>query len=527
MSQSLGRRRGAGMVALLLSMILWGCGQRVPKPSAANDPVAPVLATSQQPQKKAAKKMNEQRWLASIDIPMQPLQIVVTFRFKGDRALATLAIPNKKIQGIPLAKVVYSDTRIRFVLEKPGAPKALWESYQAARKGDEATGTMTINQQSFPLRMERLKKGQKPTPLADRRPQTPKPPFPYLQREARFKSVADGTQFAGTLTLPKGGKKVPAVVLISGSGAQDRNCDIVGHKYFLVIADYLTRQGIAVLRFDDRGVGGSGGSNAAASMEDKAGDALGALQWLKQQPEINQEQMGLLGHSEGGLVAPLAASKSQEVAFVIALAGPAVRGDQIMYTQKALVLKAMGVPPAIIEQKLKVQRQLLDAAVAKSDDATLRKAIADAVDRELAIDGASDKVSATMRKGLIERAFQMIGSKSGRSFIRSNPAATLKKIQQPILLLWGELDTQVAADENLVAAKKALASGGNKHAVLAKIPKANHAFQPAKTGSPSEYQTIAETIAPKVLALLGEYVLCPPGKAKSCMTPKPFVYFEF
>ncbi len=472
---------------------LLACQDKTPKPSPPD----------------GDKPLEGERWLATIEIPMRTTEVIITFAKGSDgKHKATLDVPAQKVKGIPLAHVVYTDKQIKFTLEKPKAPKEIWEHYDAKRDGNKATGTMTIRGQPFPLKMKRLSTGEKYKPQADRRPQTPKPPFPYSERELSFKSEADGTKLTGTLTIPKGEGKHPAVVLISGSGAQDRNCDLLGHKFFLVIADHLTRKGIAVLRFDDRGVGGSGGKNNDASMDDKAGDALGAIAELAKQAEIDPKKIGLLGHSEGGIVAPIAAAKSKAVHFVIMLAGTGTPGDQVMYRQKELVLRAGGAPEELIKKLLVWQRKLLDAVVADTDEPALRKLIDQMVDFEVGLSGpdAKKKLSADMRKNLIETAFLMVASKSGRSFIRSKPAETLAKVSQPVLALWGELDTQVAPDENLAAAKKALEAGGNKDFSVKKMPKLNHAFQHAKTGLPTEYQTIEETISPEVLEMVSTFV---------------------
>ncbi len=323
-----------------------------------------------------------------------------------------------------------------------------------------------------------------------RRPQEPKKPYPYDAIEVTYENA--GVRLAATLTLPRSEGPHPAVVLLSGSGSQDRDETIMGHRPFLVLADYLTRRGIAVLRADDRGVGGSMGNPATSTLNDLAGDALAGIAYLKSRKEIDPARIGIIGHSQGGLVGAIAASNSPDVAFLVSMAGAGLPGDQVVLRQIETLLRSAGQPPEAIAETLALQRRLFEILKTETDDeAAFRKMLA-----ELPEPARRAK----------EAELRMMTSPALRSFYTTDPASVLAKVKVPVLAINGELDTQVAADENLSAIAAALARGGNKNVTTVKLPGLNHLFQKAKTGAVSEYGSIEETINPAALKTIGDWI---------------------
>src|SRR5712691_5734789 len=224
---------------------------------------------------------------------------------------------------------------------------------QLAAGGAQIAGEWKQNGASLPLTLTRAGK----LPVL-RRPQEPKKPYPYREEEVAYDNKQGHSHLVGTLTLPRSGGPFPAALLITGSGQQDRDEALMGHRPFLVLADYLTRRGIAVLRVDDRGVGGSTGEVARATTEDFAGDVLAGVAYLKTRKEIDPKRIGLIGHSEGGVIAPLCAARSRDVAFMVMLAGTGLPGEEILYRQGELILKAMGASPAVVTQQRMAQERL-------------------------------------------------------------------------------------------------------------------------------------------------------------------------
>jgi pimeloyl-ACP methyl ester carboxylesterase len=331
------------------------------------------------------------------------------------------------------------------------------------------------------------------------RPQTPKPPFPYAEREVLYDNPVAKTKIGGTLTLPVGAGPHPVVLLITGSGSQDRDETLFGHKPFLVIADHLARKGIAVLRVDDRGVGKSTGDPMVSTIEDHATDVEAGIAFLKTQKEIDPKRIGLAGHSEGGLIAPIVAARSTDVAFIVSLAGPGVSGAELNPMQVKALLEAQKVSPAVIAEIVAGQSKLMQLIVKDAPDAELKAAL-----KELAKAGA--KVTPGESP---EDAEKSVGVELGRllspwfrSWAKLEPAAHLSKVRVPMLILIGDKDLQVPADANIARAKDALAKGGNTQVRAEKLPGLNHLFQTAKTGAVEEYVTISETFNPAALELM-------------------------
>jgi dipeptidyl aminopeptidase/acylaminoacyl peptidase len=333
------------------------------------------------------------------------------------------------------------------------------------------------------------------------RPQTPKPPFPYIVKDVEYLNPESRFKIAGTLTIPADAKDCAAVILITGSGAQDRNETIFEHKPFWVIADYLTRNGIAVLRVDDRGVGGSEGEITSATSNDFATDVIAGIDFLKTISGIDTKRIGLTGHSEGGLIAPIVATKSTDVAFIILLAGPGTTGKQILFDQTELINRTAGLTDNQIEQNRKLQEAIFNILLTEKDSA---KQI-DRLQRTYS-NGLYPMMNDEQKK-LIDAKVTGINNTWFKYFLTYNPYPTLTKVTCPVLALNGEKDLQVPAKTNLEAIKKALAEGGNKNFKTLELENLNHLFQHCKTGAVSEYAEIEETISPEVLKIMADWIL--------------------
>ena len=330
-----------------------------------------------------------------------------------------------------------------------------------------------------------------------RRPQEPKAPYPYESQDVAFDDASAGVKLAGTLTLPPGAGPFPAVVLIAGSGPNTRNEPLLGHQVFLVLADYLTRHGIAVLRYDKRGTGASGGDYGKATTLDFANDAEAAAAYLRARREIDPRRVGLIGHSEGGLIAPIVASKDPKVAFIVMMAGPGVDGLDILMEQGRLIAKAMGLSDAMVDKGVAFRKTLFDIVRSEKDPqvaAAKLKAAADMWAKANDVPPEAVELQATL-----------VNTDWFRFFYDYDPAVTLRQLQCPVLALIGSKDLQVPADQNLPAIRAALAHDAG--AEVEELPDLNHLFQTAKTGSPGEYVQIEETIAPLALETITGWIL--------------------
>ena len=331
------------------------------------------------------------------------------------------------------------------------------------------------------------------------RPQNPKKPYPYHEEEVTFPNPKAQISLAGTLTLPSGQGPFPAAILIAGTGPHDRNENFAGHRPFLVLADHLTRKGVAVLRYDKRGIGKSTGNYDQATTEDFASDAAAALDYLKSRKEINARKIGLIGHSEGGLIAPMIASRSSDAAWVVLLAAPGLKGEQIMLLQSELILKAAGFDDDRIAKARDFNLQSYALARKEKDPEVLETKLTDLVD--------STGMSTTLPPTTLKPQARMMTSAWFRFFLDYDPVPALKQTQCPVLALNGDKDLQIASKENLAQIHKALQEGGNKDCQTHELADLNHLFQHAPTGSPAEYGGIQETFAPEALNFVSDWIL--------------------
>ena len=339
------------------------------------------------------------------------------------------------------------------------------------------------------------------------RPQEPHPPFPYTSTDVTFPGGAPGVTLAGTLTAPQGAGPFPAVVLIAGSGPNSRNETIFGHKPFLLLADTLTRRGVAVLRYDKRGVGKSTGSYALATSADFAADASAAVSFLKTQAAINAKRIGLIGHSEGGLIAPLVASQHPaDIAFVVLLAAPGMNGEKILLAQAALTGKAEGATPVQMAQTRALNLAIFAVVKHEANPVAAQAKVQAAVLKAVASLSPADKAQLGNPAAYAKTVGQQSASPWFRAFIVYDPLPALQKTRCPVLALDGSKDVQVPPAEDLTRIGQALLLSGNTDVTIKELPNLNHLLQTCRTGSPSEYATITETIAPSALMIIRDWV---------------------
>jgi pimeloyl-ACP methyl ester carboxylesterase len=441
--------------------------------------------------------------------------VVHLFKQKDGTYLGTMDSPDQGAKDIALDEVSIKDDIVRLELKSAGM---VYEG-KRGKDGKEFRGDLKQAGQTFPLTLEKVAKAKE-----TRRPQTPQKPYPYEEIEVAYENKKAGIKLAGTLTIPRSKDPSPAALLITGSGSQDRDETIFGHKPFLVLADYLTRRGVAVLRVDDRGVGGSTGKTSEATSADFADDVLAGVEFLKSRPEIDPARIGLIGHSEGGIIAPLVAGWSKDVAFIVLLAGTGLPGDEILYLQAAAILKVAGADAEMLAKQRAVQERIFALVRREKDNSVAEKKI------RVALEEYASKLTKEEKKEGLESLVGLAGADAQvrmvlspwfRHFLDYDPRPALRKVTCPVLALNGEKDVQVPAEANLKAIAAALKEGGNKDFTTRQLPDLNHLLQTCKTGSVTEYGAIEETIAPAAMETIADWILrrMRPSTSRTTRTP--------
>jgi len=437
-------------------------------------------------------------WDGTLDVSTIKLRLVFHIATApATGTTATLDSIDQGAKGIPITAVTKTGDKLLFEI------KVIQGSFEGTPSSDgrAITGTWRQGPNSIPLTLTRRAIGAAAPRM--NRPQTPVRPFPYREEEVSYVNTAsaDKVQLAGTLTVPQGKGPFPAAILIAGSGPNGRDEEILGHKLFLVLSDYLTRQGIAILRVDKRGVGHSTGSYDKATSLDFASDVKAGLAWLRARSDIDQRHIGLIGHSEGGLIAPMVAADDPGIAFVVLMAGPGENGTKILLQQGALILKATGASESAVAENTAGRAAMFKFAREETDPAKL--------DTELRPIMASLDKTGRMAPQVVDAQIKALSNPWFRFFLSYEPAPTLARLRMPVLALNGSLDMQVPPAENLAVMRTALA--GDKQATIIELPGLNHLFQTAKTGAPSEYSVIEETMAPLALKTISQWILAQVG----------------
>jgi hypothetical protein len=485
----------------LLSAALSASAVEPPQPTPTG--ASPAAAPSPAP---APAASGAQTWQGEIVAGAAKIGFVakLTPGADGKPASGTLDIPIQGVRGSELKDVSISDDVLKFTFVYPGTADAVIEMKVDAADASKATGTITQGGATFPLSATRLKEGE--APKGPDRPQNPVPPYPYEVGAMKFPGGAEGVLLSGTITFPKGQGPFPGVVLVSGSGPQDRDETLLGHKPFLVLADALTRAGIAVLRYDDRGVGASTGDFATGTTEDFANDAEKAVAALAVQANVDPKRIGVIGHSEGGLIAPMVASRSDAVAFIVLLAGPGTNGKETLRDQLRAIQVAGGVPPENADKQVEVQQLLLQQVIDGAPEADLKSSMRRLMMLQSGVMEPTEEQLKQVPDDAVNGALSGVSSPWMKRFLVTDPRPFLRKVKVPVLALNGELDTQVIAKINLPEIRKALEEAGNTDVTILGINGVNHLFQTATTGSPGEYASITETFSPGAMAKITSWV---------------------
>jgi pimeloyl-ACP methyl ester carboxylesterase len=441
----------------------------------------------------------EGNWLGAIEFSGNKLRMVLKVSKNADGTFsAKFDSPDQGANNLPLDSISQQEKTIRFEGKNYGL------SYEGAlgESGDEINGTLKQGTASMPLVFKRTAEIVK---LG--RPQDPQKPYPYDEEEVSYENKTDKVKIAGTLTLPRSSKPAPAVILITGSGGQDRNETIFGHRPFLVLADYLTRRGIAVLRVDDRGIGGTDAGAPTATSENYADDVLAGVEYLKTRKEIYGKQIGLIGHSEGGMIAPIVASRSKDVAFLVLMAGMGQIGEDAIYLQTELLQKAESVSPEITKQTNATLKSIFAILKTEKDNKIAEQKIRETLEKQKSALSDEQRLQFAPVEATLKAQTPMYLSRWFRYLINFNPRPTLEKVKIPVLAINGENDLQVAPKENLSLIEAGLKAGGNKDVTIVFLPKLNHLFQTSQKGTLSEYGSIEETIAPVALETISNWIL--------------------
>lgn len=420
-------------------------------------------------------------WNGRLAVGAITLRIGVTVTQAANGSLSgTLTSPDQGPAVTPLTDVTFAGTKFSFAAPAIGGRyEATWDAAGGGWAGSWSQAG------AIPLVLLPGKV------MAVNRPQEPKPPFPYAVEEVVAIDSVPGVRLACTLTRPEGRGPFPAAVLVSGSGAQDRDEALLGHRPFAVLADYLTRRGVAVLRCDDRGTARSTGDFSAALTQDFAQDALAAVAWLRGRNGIGK--VGLIGHSEGGAVGPMVAERDPKLAFLVLLAGPGTPMTELLVAQSEAVVRSMGLPADQAVRAGQVTRRVLQAVTrAKSNEEAKAAAT-----RILTQSGAQPEIIAT-QVALASTAWF-------RQLAAYDPRPALAKLRVPLLAINGGTDIQVPAKPNLAAIREA--TGGNSDVTIVELPGLNHLFQTSATGAPGDYGMIEETFSPDALKLIGDWIL--------------------
>ena len=431
-------------------------------------------------------------WYGKLSVQSIEMRLVFNISASDTAFTATMDSPDQGVAGIPATSVSFINPMIKILIANAGI------EYNGVYTGETILGTFRQGGMSVPMNLSRR------APEGPKRPQEPRKPYPYKSEEVTFLNQKDNIELAGTLTLPSDGKPLAAVILVSGSGPQNRDEELVGHKPFLVISDYFTRRGIAVLRYDDRGVGKSKGNHALATTFDFASDAQAAVEYLRNREDLKGVKIGIAGHSEGGIIAPLVAEKESCLGFIILMAGPGVSGAEIIISQQRLIGERSGADKATLDEYERITGDLYKLIASEKNNPELKVKLMDFFKRNAP--EASEKQ--------LESQIAAVANPWMITFVTYDPSETLTKLTLPVLAINGTNDLQVPYKVNLGKIRSSLMKAHNNNEAtfaqnveIIEFAGLNHLFQHSDTGLPAEYGKIEETISPEVLEKMASWII--------------------
>jgi fermentation-respiration switch protein FrsA (DUF1100 family) len=456
--------------------------------------LVPVLASAQ------SSSRVEGTWEGALNVGVD-LRIVFHIRQHSTGSLSgTMDSPDQSAFEIPCDTVFFRSDTLTIEMY------ALKASYQGRLVNDSTlNGVFT---QGIPLPLD-LKKVE--TPSEKKRSQIPRPPFPYTIEQVSYFNTDQSIRFGATLTIPPGPGPFPAVVLISGSGPQDRNSTLLGHPVFEVLADHLTRHGIMVLRYDDRGVGETGGDFSGATSADFALDAAAGVDFLKRRKEADPKKLGLVGHSEGGMIAPMVANSREDISFVVLLAAPGVPIIDLMAEQNVAVARAGGVPENALNEIEPLFRNVVQAVRDAKDERSATEAVNTVLGRwmegkDVSVLEALNLSAPTQQAEYVHAMVTQLRMPWFAYFINYDPAHHLKKLKGKVLALNGDRDIQVVSKQNLPAIRALLEKGKAEDFEIHELTGMNHLFQTCSKCTVDEYGDLEETFSPVALRLITNWL---------------------
>ncbi len=425
-------------------------------------------------------------WQGTITTPNGNLALLMKIKVENNGIAATMDVPAQRAKNIKASLAWFRHDSLFVEFEMLRARYIAVLKSNRTIEGDWAQGDY-----EFPLNLVTCSNESEPKEI--KHFQEPTKPYPYNEEEVVFENTSAKVKLSGTFTWPKNKENCPVAILISGSGPQDRDEALLGQKPFLVLADHLTKNGIAVLRFDDRGVGKSTGDFSKATSFDFSSDVEAGIQYLKGRKEINKKMIGLIGHSEGGFIAPIVASRTKDVKWMVLMAGPGIKGSDLLLLQSAAISKASGLSVEMIEKNTNLNKSIYKFA---GDN----------------LPGTQDSISRLLADaGLSEESIQVqlksVSSPWFKYFVNADPAVYLNKTKSAVFAINGMKDLQVPYEENLAGIEKSLKKAGNNNYEIKSYTNLNHLFQHCNSGLPSEYGEIEETISPEVLKDIGDWIL--------------------
>jgi pimeloyl-ACP methyl ester carboxylesterase len=432
-------------------------------------------------------------------LKVQGLQLRIVFHIsKNENGFTSkMDSPDQGAKNIPSSSTSFENQLLEIKMSNINL-----EFSGTLKQNNTIEGTLKQSGQSFPMILTK-EKIDKEILI---RPQEPLKPFPYRSENFVFKNKSAKIKLAGTLTYPNGNGPFPVVILISGSGPQNRDSEIFGHKSFLVIADYLTKNGIAVLRYDDRGTAKSTGTYNTANSLDLSTDVEAAINYLKKHKKINPNKIGLIGHSEGGMIAPIVASKNKDVNFIVLMAGPGIKCDKLLLLQEELIAKVNGQNDEEIQKSLSINRKIFEIINESKDDLELKNKLTEFLKKTVQEIPKNQKLKELSDDQLVEIQYKSLTNPWMKYFLKFEPKIYLEQVKCPVLAINGEKDLQVPSEINLLSIHEILENSGNHSNQIVSIPNLNHLFQECTTGSPQEYPIIEQTFSPIALEIIKNWI---------------------